>query len=443
MQGEAIVRGPHWSLARAGLLQRFPSALAVPQGRSLTTWAVIGCWLLLVAVDSRWRGYIPAAAALRLVVPLVLVAAVVRSGFRSPRMRGLPRKWLWGFIAVALASVVFSTVPELAGIKLVLYLLVVLPLLHPAIAAYLSPESLGLWRLSQVSLGIMTASVVLCSRYPGGLMLSQNGLGGLALLVTPLMLYNASLPIPSRRKLGRIGVVVCIAAAILGHSRGALIAMWLTFVTYYQLRRGRTGATAVVLTSGLILLGTAYLLVTSGSEYVRDYVYKGDQSKLFDDARQLMFHECIDAWVERPILGYGFGLTHRVKPDDVAKVLATGRLSWFTGELGSSTLGFLVGGGILLLLAFYGFMAVVLLLGLRATRTPGIPAPVKAMLHALIAGLIGLLLAAQSENTLTAPLTCISFLFWLYVGCLLVCVRRAIQEHELVRSPRAWQPDIA
>lgn len=397
----------------AGIATRRMSAAAV--------FAVLG-WLFLLSMDTIFRSLIPAASLLRLAVPALLVVIACsspRTG-RRPRTAAL-RIALLAFIAVSSLSVATSVSPILAAVKLVLYLSVMLPLLHPGIAGLFSPDSRSLWRLSQIALAILAANLLMSFRSPGGFMTNPNQAGLLALVVAPLMLFNASRPTRKQRRLGRLGGIVCVLLVLATRSRGAMLGLLGAGFVHFVLRPGASRGPRVALA---LLTGSAVLgfLLTTNQSAIRSLVYKGDGQSIKDivDApRRLMFAEVIEAWSQRPLRAYGFGLSHRVTAESLNTVLRTGRLSWITGEMGSSTLGMLIGGGLQLVVASYAVIACILLRGyshLADKRTTGTS---KAIVRALLAGLFGLLVSAQTENWLMAPMTFATFAFWLYCGMIL------------------------
>jgi O-antigen ligase len=89
-------------------------------------------------------------------------------------------------------------------------------------------------------------------------------------------------------------------------------------------------------------------------ESVRKFVQKGSETSLIDSVRQNAFERSLSYFNDKPILGYGFGLSWNVKASDIDAVLRTGRMSMFVGEFGNSTIAILIGGGLLLLICYYG-----------------------------------------------------------------------------------------
>ncbi len=406
---------------------------------TVTSIAIIAAWLYLISIDTVWRSYIPGGMALRLLVPTALV--FMRFYPYSHRILPMPPVIRYGVVAFALAggvSVVTGVAPTLSGIKLMLYLAIMLPLLHPALTGHFWPSSEGLWKMAQAGCALLVVCALLRLRNPGGLMLYVNGMGGLAVQIAPLMLFMLAVPLRSRRRLGLIGIGLCVAIALISRGRGSVLAMYVMLSAYYLLGRRRS-LLVILTTAAMFLVVALFVMLTSDIDYVQSLIYKGKSHNVIDVQRRLMFLECLQAWLRRPLTGYGFGLSHRVSTDALEGALATGQLSREVGELGSSTLGLLVGGGVLLGASFFMLVCGVLYVGMAAYWSPNTPAPSRSLLRAMIAGLLGFLVSAQSENTLMAPLTSFTLLFWFYAG-LVVHNASAAMVHEaaqqvLLRSP--------
>lgn len=404
---------------------------------------LILCWAYLLFVDTIWGQSIPGGMFLRGFVPLVLLGFWLGSPLaHTCAIPPAVRFFLLLFTAVGILSVAFSVSPLLAGLKLAAYLAVMLSLLQPAIARRFGPNSQALWRLSQLGFFLLPLNVFLLPGSRGGLMQGPNGMGGLALIVFPLMLFNASVPFRNRRRMGQVGLVLCVIIALLSRGRGSSFAIYVMCVVHYMLGRFRSGGFGVLAAVLFCLLSASGAIALAGyNEYVRSYIYKGDGQRIFAGERERMLAECTRAFEQRPLLGWGFGLSHRVTPDAFDTFLRTGRLSGSVGELGSSTLGLLVGGGVLLLLAFVGVVGSIIAAGLKSLFAPLTPAPIKEQLRAFIAGIIGLLLIGQTENVLMAPLTSLTMLFWFFGGIVIWAASIRTSSLLPVRNPVKGVPN--
>jgi hypothetical protein len=118
----------------------------------------------------------------------------------------------------------------------------------------------------------------------------------------------------------------------------------------------------------------------------------------------------------RPLLGYGFGLSWTMTPEDAELVFQTGRMSWFSLEFGNSTLAMLSGGGLVIAALFYGMIGSVCLAGVRSLQLRGTEPRMRDLQLILVAGIIGMLVHSQAEAWLMAPLTWPTVLFWVYVA---------------------------
>lgn len=391
---------------------------------------IILCLLFLLAVDTTWGRSIPFRTYARVLVPLVLVLLGFPDWCRG-RIAIPPavRFALFGFVAVGLLSVAFSNAPVLAGAKLAAYLCVMSPLVASGIAGRLGPGSQAMWRLSQAAFCILVVNLCMLARSPFGMMGGTNAMGGLVVLLFPLMLFNASLARPGPRRMGQLGIVLCVITVLLSRGRGSVFAVYVMFVVHYVLGHVRSGGMRAILTAAVVCavsLSVAFMAAES-NDYVHSYVYKSptrviavagaEQGILADRTEVLQTYA--DAFRRRPLLGYGFGLSHRVRPDDIDMLLDTGRLHYAVGEIGSSTMGLLLGGGVLLLAAFLTLVASILSAAVGSYTSPQTPVVTKTLLRALVAAILGLLVAAQTENMLLAPLTLCNVTFWLYLGILL------------------------
>jgi len=384
---------------------------------SLTEGLVVVSWLFLVFNDTPWRGLLPASAVLRAAVPMLLVIALVvsRVTLRLPNP-GTVQFWLVCFVGVAVLSILAGNAPLLAAIKLALYLGVMLPLLHPAVAGEFAPGGGAIRRLTIVALVLLAVHTLLKLKYPGGLMVAGlQGLGGFALMLLPFMLILEGSEDATARRIGRGAVLLCLGLAVWAHVRGAVLAMSVALIVFCLLRRRRALTTLAVLTVATLAM-VVYLAVVSDRALVYD---DPEEATILGGERTMMFEECIENWEKRPVLGYGFGLTHRVSAEITNDVLETGRLSIAAGELGSSTFGLLLGGGILLTVACYGLIASICLAGFRAYVSPGMSPAARRQMRALLASIAGMLVIAQSENWLTSPLVAPTLVFWLFNGMVL------------------------
>src|SRR5690242_2485987 len=100
------------------------------------------------------------------------------------------------------------------------------------------------------------------------------------------------------------------------------------------------------------------------------------------------------------------------------RVWKTGRLSWFAGEFGNSTLAMLSGGGLILVVILYGMIGFIVLSGMDTLRKMQRGAPPYVFVAALISAIMGLLVNAQAEAWLMSPITWPTIFFWFYCGLL-------------------------
>jgi len=352
---------------------------------------------------------IPQGNRIRVLVPALLSLIFLfgpRTGGWDAKSRLIP--WLLGFVAVGAVSSFFCVAPTLGLMKLALYMAVIVPaLLCPSLFAWFAPLSRHLLLFTTACLVVLAASLagVAVFRNP-------NTLGALALFSIPLMALQLGHGSIRRRRLATIaimiGVVVCVASA----SRGATLGLLVGAAVFFGLKRSSS-------IRSIIFVGTAVaavsVLLFSTSDRVAKYSYKG-QNRVIDDIRMNMMDETLTAFRERPILGYGFGLSWRIRPENVEAALRHGRLSWYVGEFGNSTLALLAGGGLLLVIVVYGIVGTVVLTGIRSLRVNGRDWPYRQFQLAMTSGVLATLTQAQAEAWLMAPMNWQCVLFWLYCG---------------------------
>jgi O-antigen ligase len=148
---------------------------------------------------------------------------------------------------------------------------------------------------------------------------------------------------------------------------------------------------------------------------VRGFIDKGSDSSLLDSVRQSAWQESLDYFSEKPLLGYGFGLSWNVQAEDLDIVLRTGRLSRIVGEFGNSTLAILIGGGLLLLICYYGlifslcYRSVILIYRLPFRD------PRRRILIIRISVVAGLFTNSQGEGWMLS-LGWPTFILWMFLG---------------------------
>jgi O-antigen ligase len=237
---------------------------------------------------------------------------------------------------------------------------------------------------------------------------NPNGIAGCGVAALPIFLFRWD--DVHHKKWAALSVLVSVMGIVASGSRGGAAAALCTLLVYFGLRRSANWRTVVAL--AFVAAVTGALLLWISAEAV-EFAYKGGET-LLDAARQNQYSETMEAFRKRPLFGYGFGLSWNVQRRHVADALSTGRLSWFVGEFGNSTLAILSGGGLALVLAFgallartfdFSYRSLASLIGLR-----------RRFQLAMIAGLAGMVVHSQSEAWLMAPLNWITIVFWLYVG---------------------------
>lgn len=376
----------------------------------------LGCWLLLLFQDVTYSSVIPQISKLRLLVPMVLLAWLFM-GRPLGESRPLRNAFL-GFLFLGLLSVLFGIFVELGLIKLALYISMIFPIL--ALASILTgffPQGPGIVLLSRfgvTAIGLALVHYILAGSSPFN---NPNQAGQLAICLLPVLLYRMGVAASARELLLFGGAVVAaLMLAYLSASRaslGASLIMVLVFISFMRTKSWFKSVIVMALISGV---GAGLItLDQSAIERVAEVAYKGGNTFL-DGYRMLMFQESWQAFQARPFFGYGFGLSWLVNPNDWELVLKYGRLSWFVGEFGNSTMALLVGGGVVLALFFYGMIGWVLVRALGSARYLRRDSKEYRYLIAMVSGIIGLMAHAQAEGWILSPLNWTTVIFWLYVG---------------------------
>lgn len=373
---------------------------------------VVSGWILLNVQDTIWSEHIPKASFLRLVVPLFFATALIWDVVRG-RGRITPTAFAaFTIIATGFLSSIVGTVPLLAFTKLALYSGILLPLCMATSMYRRVIVSGAISRVAVFAFILVTSNLVALPIARYGFYDNPNKLGMLTVCFFPLMLTQLAHRYRYRRTVTIIGLACCFLIAILTWSRGSVLALAAALTTYVSLRHSQSFVSLLV---GWVLLAIIGGLSFTALDSVGAYLYK-NRNSVIAATRVDAFQQSMEAWQSRPIFGYGFGLSWLVQADNVADVLSSGRLSWYTVEFGNSTAAMLVGGGIVLTAAFYGTLIVWAISAFGSLRNlrrvPGI-------LHlqiSLIAGIIGLLVHSQVEAWLMSPLNWSTVIFWFFIG---------------------------
>jgi O-antigen ligase len=200
-------------------------------------------------------------------------------------------------------------------------------------------------------------------------------------------------------------------------SRTGLVSCLVLLLVWFSLKSSRAITTTIGVLV-LVLVTSSFLTTTFGineNENVRSFIDKGSEGSLMDSVRQNMIDESLVHFKERPLLGYGFGLSWNVQAEDLDIVLRTGRLSRIVGEFGNSTLAILIGGGLLLLICYYGlifslcYRSVILIYRLPFRD------PRRRALIIQISVVAGLFANSQGEGWMIS-LGWPTFILWLFLG---------------------------
>ena len=429
------------TLAAKGLRRMSRPRTRLPQqglratGRvTLAMFVVIGGFVFFVFNDTAWSQLVPWSAQIRVVVPVVMMLFLILE--RSHR---LPHRHLAGTLiviaAVGLLTAVFSEVPELALIKLALFLGLALPLSASLrLTRNFGVGSAGLWRLAQVSLALLIGNAIMVTESQGGFFNNPNQLGMFVVCTAPALLFVATTETRGRRLVGWLGLLLGGTLCILSYSRASIAGLAVGAIVFLALRRSASVRSVVVLTG---VVAALFVFAVMSSENVQTVANKGGSTTI-DTPRLLMLKESFEAFKARPVVGYGFGLSQRVSSDDWDSVLSTGRLSLMVGEFGNSSVAVLIAGGTLLFSAFVWSVGTVLMRGVRAIAADR--NRIRRQLQTVLVAAMGaLLVQAQAEGWFLS-VTWPTLVFWLYAGLSDNLSGRVFEERMRRARPRFHGP---
>lgn len=402
-------------------------------------WIVLLAVAVAVVADTRFN---PVGGKLRMLVLgllplLVLVAPNVGRTVRRSSGLGMTL----GLIVLAGAvSSVACVAPILGFLKLGFFVAVVVPLVtnRAAQEALLPGTRTHVWlnRGANIILLLCLAQTVGVV----GFVDNPNKLAAFAIVTLPWKLVLSGSGHRRTRLRARIAIVLLFGICVASHSRGAVGGFLISLIVFRYSGPARSVLTPIAV-GAILIVGLG--LAVEMSPQLREYVYK-DREQFLDDRRQTMLQDTMQYFRERPVLGYGFGLSWNVRPEHVEAVLRTGRLSWFVGEFGNSTLAIMAGGGGMLLAAFGVFFVAVLRFVEGSFRNVCTTGTEQLVQRSLFGTMIGMLAYSQVEGWLLSPLNWISVFFWLYVGMALrlasgpkAQARRATIEQKPIEEPGA------
>lgn len=377
------------------------------------------CFVLLLLPDTSYSGLLPGGSKLRFaVIPLLLLAWSLWAKSESGGIRnrfGL-NCFTWLLIAGILSSL-YSVAPALGFLKLGLFVGLVVPLFVPEWSGGGLQRQ---FRFGPFPIGILLILGV--AAFPGiKIFGNPNQLGAFVLVAMPFVFgwtSNWNRSGQGLKILAISGVLLSSYLLVISGSRGSLLGAFAAGLTFIALKKATSKTSAVGGAFLVVVLGFvgAFLSDLDESERLEKLVNK-DGGALIDEVRMNMYKESMANIRERPLLGYGFGLSWRVRPEHISKALKTGRLSWFVGEFGNSTLAILSGGGLLLLFAYYGLIWAVIIAAANRLFLLKFTDPDRIALSALIAGVVGLLIQGQAEGWMLS-MTWQTMALWMFLGAL-------------------------
>lgn len=390
----------------------------------------IANWTVLALYDTGLMDGVPLKGLLRPALLALLFAAFTQL---TPRNFGaLLAPGFTGMLAliamVGLSSNFACDVPMLGHFKLLLYVMVLVPLVfYSGAIQILDGTAFNRTLVFFLSFFFMMIGLYR-GIYPAETteLANSNYVSSLAVAALPIALMRPVVPEGSLvRKLKTLTPILVVAICILNHSRGALGGALAFLLVWASLRRRPDFLYSIFFSTIVFMVAAVtYLLL---EDVLKEFLLKGDD-KVIDDYRQNEIDLFWRYFSEKPLLGYGFGLSWRVLPEHFEKVLRDGRMSWYIGEFGNSSIATIIGGGILLFGAI-GFTLLVvaqyIFRGLAAEFARAGTSPLYQNMVLLIAGLAGMFVNSQTEGWFMSPMTFPTFTFWLYLGAALQLAYRA------------------
>ena len=383
------------------------------------SWMICLCWSLLIIASSKYGDLIPKVSILRVIVPASLLGIFFY--FKNRTVTALESRidlLLIFFFGAGLVSTLLCVAPTIAGLKLLFYAGIIIPLLrcHWILDSF-RPASDGWWLLARLVLLLILVNLALMPvSYGMGIFKNPNELGQMSVVSCGILLTVLGISNKKRRGYIYAGIIISIVFCSMSRSRGSAVALLSTFVVYYGLRWSASWVAIILTGIFAVVCGLAVLFISNDAQ---EFVDKDGKGSLIDNTRQQMALETLEAFTKRPIWGYGFGLSHLIKPEHVEEIMRTGRLSWYVGEFGNSTLAMLSGGGLSLAISFYAILSMIFISGMYSLRTTCRQGSHHDVQIGSLALFSGLLANSQSEAWLMSPLNWPTMLFWLVAGSII------------------------
>ena len=378
------------------------------------------CFVLLIIPDTTVSSYIPASGILRFVaVPIVLFLTIYYSTLgKADSSKKRPNTfWIQAFITIGVLSSVFSEAPALAFLKLSLFLGLVIPLYTCkwAISSSWTHNNSDYFYSSIFFLFIILTNLI------KPLFLNPNQVGILSTIALGIWLYKiSSFRLKATSKglfLGGVMTLYILLVVWQAGSRTGAASTLTVLLCWITLRNAKSlistlGSAFLVFSLSIFLI---VLLGVNDREEVRGFIEKGSDATLLDSVRKNMIDESLVYFNERPLLGYGFGLSWNVQAKDLKTVLTTGRMSALVGEFGNSVLAILIGGGLFLLIAYYGLIFALFFRSLFLLYRLPPRDPRHRLLLMSLSLVAGLVINSQGEGWMIS-LGWPTFILWMALG---------------------------
>lgn len=428
-QTDALV--PHEMLPHGSSLTVYSNAAAATNS---TQWLIglvfIANWTLLALYDTGLMDSVPLKGVIR---PTLLALLFTIFTQLTPRNLGAVRNSSFtGMLAVVtllgLASNFSCEVPMLGHFKLALYVMVLVPLVfYSGAIQILDGTSFNRKLVFFLALFFMIVGLYR-GVFPADTteFANSNYVSSLAVAALPVALMRPVVPEGAFiRSIKSLIPLLVVAICVLNHSRGALGGALAFLLVWMSLRRRPDIAYGIFFsTAAFIFASITYILL---EDVLNEFILKG-RGRIIDRQRENEIDLFWRYFAEKPFLGYGFGLSWRVLPEHFEKVLRDGRMSWYIGEFGNSSIATIIGGGLLL----FGAIGITLIVamqsvfqGLTAEFARAGASPRYQNIVLLIAGLAGMFINSQTEGWFMSPMTFPTFTFWLYLGAALQLAYRA------------------
>lgn len=365
------------------LLACFAVALGIPVQKSLAGLPVnaadavvvlwCGLWPLMMLAPGRREGWRPPLVALA-IGPFLLAVLIAQFGavHGAGGVKQALRIVEW-FIVLPVLLTVFR--PEPGFWRFLIPLMLVVPCLF-AIDGMVEMATSGRSLSGMIGIPVPAPAdtedtIHHTFEYAGRAGSTFGGAQGLAMFVVMLMGVAAACilrpPSPGLRWGGLIALAICIGGLAVAQSRGGILGGITALAVVGLLARPRIGLGAIVLGGICAVTGVVLFLLAADWDGTLVGLVPGRPEAVAD--RLIIWRMALEIWVDHPLFGVGLG---GFRDEALARGLnPTVTLGYESTHAHNTFLEILTGAGLAGLLAYLGFLAVVIGRLLRRWRMRG------------------------------------------------------------------------